>query len=92
MKYWILGIAIASVLTGCATTTSSTGRKQYVGGVSQEQLNQLGAQAFVEAKTKGPLSTDAKQNAYVRCIVNALVLQLPPADRSTGWETAVVTN
>ena len=92
MKYWVLAIAIAGVLLGCATTTSSTGRKQYVGGVSQEQLNQLGAQAFVQAKSKGPLSTDAKQNAYVRCIVNALVLQLPPADRSTAWETAVFTN
>ena len=92
MKYWVLAIAIAGVLLGCATTTSSTGRKQYVGGVSQEQLNQLGAQAFVEAKSKGPLSTDAKQNAYVRCVVNALVRQLPPADQGTAWETAVFNN
>ena len=92
MKHWVLGVAIVAVLAGCATTTTSTGRKQYVGGVSQAQLNQLGAQAFVEAKDKGPLSTDARQNAYVRCVVNALVRQLPAADQTTAWETAVFSN
>ncbi|HEY5970423.1 MAG TPA: M48 family metallopeptidase [Pseudoxanthomonas sp.] len=89
MKLWILSATIVAVLAACATTTSSTGRKQYVGGVSQEQLNQLGAQAFVEAKAKGPLSNDAKQNAYVRCVVNALVRQLPAQSQGTAWETAL---
>lgn len=89
MKLWFLSAAIVAVLASCATTTSSTGRKQFVGGVSQEQLNQLGAQAFTEAKTKGPLSKDAKQNAYVRCVVNALVKQLPAQTQSAAWETAV---
>jgi len=89
MKQWVLGLAVAAVLSACATTTSSTGRRQYVGGVSQAELNQLGAQAFTEAKNKGPLSTDAKQNTYVRCVVDALVRQLPADQRQIAWETAV---
>ena len=89
MKHILLSLVVVAVLAACATTTSSTGRRQYVGAVSQDQLNQLGAQAFTEAKQKGPLSTDAKQNAYVRCVVNALVQQLPPQQRSNQWETAV---
>jgi len=92
MKHWILSAAIIAGLAACATTTSSTGRRQYVGGVSEQQLNQLGAQAFVEAKTKGPLSNDAKQNAYVRCVVDALVRQLPPQAQGTSWETALFAN
>jgi predicted Zn-dependent protease len=92
MKHWILSAAIVAALTACATTTSSTGRRQYVGGVSEQQLNQLGAQAFVEAKSKGPLSKDAKQNAYVRCVVNALVRQLPPQTQGVSWETALFAN
>jgi len=92
MKRWILTAAIVAVLAGCATTTSSTGRTQYVGGVSQQQLDQLGAQAFVEAKSKGPISNDARQNAYVRCVVNALVRQLPAQNQSVAWETALFAN
>ena len=34
------------------TTTSPTGRTQVVGGVSQQELNQLGAQAFAEVKAQ----------------------------------------
>ncbi|MCW5581121.1 MAG: M48 family metallopeptidase [Luteimonas sp.] len=89
MKHILLPLLVAASLAACATTTSSTGRRQYVGAVSQEQLNQLGAQAFTEARQKGPLSQDAKQNAYVRCVVNALVQQLPAQQRTIRWETAV---
>lgn len=92
MKLWVLSVALVAVLAGCATTTSSTGRTQYVGAVSQAQLDQLGAQAFTEAKTKGPLSKDAGQNAYVRCVVNALVRQLPSQAQGAAWETAVFAN
>ena len=89
MKQVILACVIVAVVAGCATTTTSTGRKQIVGGMSQAELNQLGAQAFAEAKSKGPLSTDAKQNSYVRCVVDALVAQLPAEQRTIAWETAV---
>lgn len=89
MKHWILSLAIAASVAGCATTTSSTGRTQYVGAVSEQQLNQLGLQAFAEAKAKGPLSSDPRANAYVRCVVSALVRELPAEQRSASWEAAV---
>ena len=65
MKVWILGTVAVLGLTACATTTSPTGRTQMVGGVSQAQLDQLGAQAFAETKAKETLSRDARQNGYV---------------------------
>lgn len=89
MKPLLSGLVLACVLGACATTTSPTGRTQYVGAVSQEQLNQLGAQAFAEAKAKTPQSRDSRQNAYVRCVVGALVRELPANWQSTGWETAL---
>jgi predicted Zn-dependent protease len=89
MKTLLLGLALAATVAGCATTTSPTGRTQYVGAVSQAQLNQLGAQAFAEAKAKTPQSSDARQTAYVRCVVSSLVKELPPEWKSTRWETAV---
>lgn len=89
MKHAFAMLVIVASLAACATTTSSTGRTQYVGAVSQEQLNQLGAQAFTEAKQKGPLSPNSGQNAYVRCVVNALVQQLPGDQRAMAWESAV---
>jgi predicted Zn-dependent protease len=92
MKPLLLGLAIALAATACATTTSPTGRTQYVGAVSQEQLDQLGLQAFNEIKAKTPQSTDARQTAYVRCVVGALVRELPAQWREGGWDTALFVN
>ncbi len=92
MKPRLLGLGIALAATACATTTSPTGRTQYVGAVSQEQLDQLGLQAFNEIKAKTPQSTDARQTAYVRCVVGALVRELPAQWREGGWDTALFVN
>lgn len=89
MKPLIATIVIAALLSACATTTSPTGRRQVVGGVSQQQLDQLGAQAFAEIKGKQPLSRDSVQNSYVQCVVNALVAQLPQQYRGVRWEAAL---
>lgn len=89
MKRLLLAAAITTLLAGCATTTSPTGRKQVVGAVSDQQLAQLGAQAFAEAKAKTPQSTDNRQSAYVRCVVQQVVQQLPAEWQNAGWETAV---
>ena len=88
-KALLLGTAIATAVSACATTTSPTGRTQYVGAVSQEQLNQLGEQAFLQAKSKTPQSRDGRQNAYVGCVVDAIVRQLPPQWRQLRWEEAL---
>lgn len=89
MKRLTLALTAAALLAGCATTTSPTGRRQVTGGVSEAELNQMGVQAFAEAKAKQKLSTDAKSNTYVRCVVNALVAQLPAAQRTVAWEVAL---
>lgn len=85
-KALLLSMAIAAIVSACATTTSPTGRTQYVGAVSQEQLNQLGEQAFLQAKSQKPLSRDGHRNAYVGCVVDAIVRQLPPQWRQLRWE------
>ncbi|HEY0332679.1 MAG TPA: M48 family metallopeptidase [Stenotrophomonas sp.] len=85
----VLGLVMALALCACATTTSPTGRRQMIGGVSQQQLDQLGAQSFAETKAKEKISTNGQQNAYVKCVVNDLVAQLPPQWRSTPWDVAV---
>ena len=89
MKALALAVAIPLLLTACATATSPTGRKQMVGAVSQEQLDQLGAKAFAETRAKTPLSRDARQTAYVRCVVDAVVRELPANVRRNAWESAV---
>jgi predicted Zn-dependent protease len=95
-KALLLSVAIATVLavglSACATTTSPTGRKQIVGAVSQEQLNQLGEQAFAEAKAKTPQSRDSRQVAYVGCVVNAIVRQLPAPWNQQRWDYALFEN
>jgi predicted Zn-dependent protease len=89
MKAAAFAITAILLLGACATTTSPTGRRQVVGGVSQQQLDQLGAQAFAETKAKETVNRDARQNGYVQCVVNALVAQLPSQYHGVRWETAV---
>ncbi|GAB2511843.1 M48 family metallopeptidase [Lysobacter humi (ex Lee et al. 2017)] len=88
MKPLLLALAITTLVAACATTTSPTGRTQRVGAVSQEQLNQLGAEAFAQAKATKPQSSNAQQTNYVRCVVNAVVRELPP-NQQGGWEVAL---
>lgn len=88
MKRVLLALAIAATVAACATTTSPTGRTQRVGAVSQEQLNQMGVQAFEQAKAKTPQSTNTTQTAYVRCVANAVTRQLP-SQWQANWEVAL---
>jgi predicted Zn-dependent protease len=94
MKALLLSVVLAATVAGCATTTSPTGRRQYVGAVSQAELNQLGAEAFAQVKQQKAQTTNARQRGYVTCVVNDLVAALPADWRqatgmSGGWETGV---
>ncbi len=91
MKKLFLALAITTLVAACATTTSPTGRTQTVGGMSQQQLDQMGVQAFDAYKKKLPRSTNSTQTAYVGCVVNALTRQLP-AGAQTGWEYALFSD
>ena len=88
MKKLLLALAVAVTITACATTTSPTGRTQYVGAVPQDQLNQLGAQAFTQMKSEQRLA-GGQQSSYLSCVVNALVRELPAEQRQIAWEAAV---
>ncbi|MGY1426097.1 M48 family metallopeptidase [Lysobacter sp. A289] len=91
MKRLLLGVAMAAVVAACATTTSPTGRTQAVGAISQQQLDQMGAQAFAEYKAKLPQSKNASQTRYVRCVVDAVTQQLQSGG-NTQWEVALFAN
>jgi predicted Zn-dependent protease len=85
----LLGLALTAAVSGCATTTSPTGRTQYVGAVPQAQLDQLGAQAFAQMKAQKPQTSNSGQRNYVACVVNAVVRELPGQWQRAGWESAV---
>lgn len=88
MKQILLAGATAALVAACATATSPTGRTQRVGAVSQAELNQLGAEAFAQAKASNRQSGDARQNAYVRCVVNAITRELP-SEWQAQWDVAL---
>lgn len=76
---------LLAFITVAACSTSPTGRRQ-LNLVSQEQMNQMGTEAFSELKTKQKISSDPAQNRYVKCIANAITSTLPDGQ---GWEVVV---
>ena len=82
-------VLAAALVAACATTISPTGRTQYVGAVSQAQLDQLGDKAFAEQKASKPQASDAAQRRYVACVTDSIVAGLPAQWRTSRWESAV---
>jgi len=57
--------------------------------VSDAQMAQMGAAAFDQMKTEQPVSKDARTNAYVRCVANAVTSALPRQAQAGSWEVVV---
>ncbi|PJK03252.1 peptidase [Lysobacteraceae bacterium NML91-0268] len=86
---YLFACVLAVTVAACATTTSPTGRTQRIGAISQAQLEQMGAGAFAELKAKKPLSSSPRERAYVNCVVNSIVRELPQNWQRYAWENAV---
>lgn len=82
----LLAIGALSVsLVAC--TTSPTGRSQLT-LLSEDQLDQMGAQAFAEYQKKLP-TVGGAPDRYVQCVTGAIVQTLPPQVRDAGWQVRV---
>jgi len=79
-------VLLITVLAGCAT--SPLGRSQLT-LVNDDELNKMGVQAFEDIKKKTPTSKNAKVNAYVQCVAQAVASKAKGAHVPSSWEVAV---
>jgi predicted Zn-dependent protease len=81
-------ILLFIVLSFVQCNTSPTGRRQ-ITLVGDEEMNEMGAQAFLDLKSKTPIDPRPNTNGYVKCIVQN---QLTVTNDTTGvsdWEVVV---
>lgn len=78
--------ALLTSLIGCATNPAG---RSFPLLVDDRQMNALGIEAFSQLREQGQVSNDPAQRAYVRCIADALVAQLPQEWRGLPWEVEV---
>ena len=85
---WLRLISIITVcvsLTACST--SPTGRSQLL-LLSEDQLNQMGQQAFSQYQSDLPAANAASQR-YLQCITRAIVAELPAEQQQMDWQAKV---
>ncbi|MCG3722045.1 M48 family metallopeptidase [Vibrio cincinnatiensis] len=71
-----------------ACSASPTGRNQLL-LFSNTEMSSLGAQSFEQMKKEIPISQDRKTNAYVQCVANAIIAQVPKQAEFDSWEVVV---
>ncbi|MEM9175484.1 MAG: M48 family metallopeptidase [Myxococcota bacterium] len=86
----LAALAVLFLMTGVGCATSPLGRTQFL-LQSETEMAAMGIAAFDEMKTTTPLSTNARQRAYVQCIADSITNVLTPQDMGVvvvqGWET-----
>jgi predicted Zn-dependent protease len=87
MKTAWTSLALLTIfVAGCAT--SPLGRSQLT-LVNDDQLNEMGVQAFRQIEKETPKSKDARVNAYVQCVAQAVASKAKGAHVPSSWEVAV---
>lgn len=81
LKKAFFNIAVASILTACAT--SPMGRNQLI-FMPDSQMNQMGLQAFDQMKKEKPVNKSESFNQTAQCIVNELTKGM-----GQNWEVVV---
>ncbi len=84
----IRSFSIVLLLVVITCSTSPTGRSQ-VTFMSDEEMNQMGAEAFEDIKTKTPIESAPGPNTYVRCITSALLEVTQDDTGVAAWEVVV---
>ena len=74
------------LLTSCAT--SPEGRSQ-LKLLPEEQINSMGKQSFEQIKKDTPETKNRNMDAYVQCIVNAIIPRLDQDNNPALWEVRV---
>ena len=83
LKKLLPGLLVV-LLMACGV--SPTGRQQFT-MLSPQELNTMGNTAFQQLQQKQPVETNPPINAYVQCVAEAIVAQLP--GEQGDWEVVV---
>lgn len=59
------------------------------GGLSDEEMGKLGAQAFEDLKKKVPVENEPRVNAYIRCIATSIIAVTQDPTGVKQWEVVV---
>ena len=85
---WLRPLAVTALCAAVAAcSTSPTGRSQLL-LLSDDQLNQMGRQAFAQYQRDIPTAGQASHR-YVQCITDAIVEVLPAEQRNLDWQIRV---
>ncbi|RAR60932.1 MULTISPECIES: M48 family metallopeptidase [Halomonadaceae] len=85
---WIQGMAVGALSLALAACSSSPTGRQQLTLVSDQQLNQMGAQTFEQYQQELPTVGGATLN-YVQCVSNAIVAELPSSNLAPSWQVKV---
>lgn len=84
MKRFALAALSSVLLVACAT--SPTGRRQLL-MFDDKQMSQMGFSAYDQLKKDTPISKNARDTAYVRCVADALSREL--TGQQPRWEVTL---
>ncbi len=76
------------IITFAGCSSSPTGRYQFT-MFSDQEMNSLGEQSFEAMKQEQKISTNAKINAYVQCVTNAILPHAPQQKGFSEWEVVI---